>query len=80
MKRIFLCSSSIDCVYGIIFIRNYSLSMKPTLTRWGGLSNEEVFVPVHQQVELVGAMRLRPIGQTDLLHASAKDLIQSWRI
>ena len=27
----------------------------------GGLSNLEVFAPVHQKVELVGAMRLRPI-------------------
>ena len=42
-----------------------------------GLSDQEVFTPVHQQVELVGAMRLRPIRQTDLLHANAKDLIQS---
>ena len=36
-------------------------SMKLTLTRWGGLSNQEVFPPVHQQAELVGAMQLRPI-------------------
>ena len=36
-------------------------SMKLTLTRWGGLSNQEVFAPVHQQAELVGTMQLRPI-------------------
>ena len=36
-------------------------SMKPNLTRWGGLSNQEVFTLVHQQVELVGAIRLRLI-------------------
>ena len=37
------------------------------------------FHPAHQQVELVGAMRLQQ-GLTDLLIAYAKDLIQSWRI
>ena len=34
--------------------------MKPTLTRLGGLSNQQAFSPAHQQVELVGAMRLTP--------------------
>ena len=59
--------------------------MKPTLTQRGGLSNQEGFTLVHQQVELIRAMRLRSIrtnrfavryGLTDLLRANAKDLIQ----
>ena len=54
--------------------------MKPTLTGWGGLSNQEVFATAHQQVELVGAMRLRPIKTNNLFSANAKDLIQYGKI
>ena len=35
---------------------------------------------MYQQVEIVRAMQLHPKGQTDLLHANAKDLIQYERI
>ena len=46
-------------VAAIIYVIS-SPSMELTLSRWRGLSTKK-FQPVHQQVELVGAMQLRPI-------------------
>ena len=45
-----------------------------------GLILPRGFHPAHQQVELVGAMRLCSARANRSAYAYAKDLIQSWRI
>ena len=56
-----------------------SHSMKPTLTWWGGLSNQEVFTPVHEQEELFGAMWLRPLRTNRSFSCKCQGLDSKWK-
>ena len=64
-------------IYDGAFLRYYHPLDETHLDAMRGLISPRGFHPAHQQVELVGAMRLRSTRTNRSAYAYAKDLIQS---